>query len=83
MICLIFVKGYTGSFGKKLPILSFSRTEIPSLTGVSGPTARSTGYIGVLSIYGFFLVATLVNKVMMTPIVTYVVRQEEKEGTFR
>ncbi|KAF0312783.1 ATP-binding cassette sub-family D member 4 [Amphibalanus amphitrite] len=43
----------------------------------------NTGYIGVLSIYGFFVVATVVNKVMMTPIVTYVVRQEEKEGTFR
>ena len=41
------------------------------------------GYLGVVSIYGIFVIFTIVNKFLMGPVVALVVKQEEQEGDFR
>ncbi|XP_031418986.1 ATP-binding cassette sub-family D member 4 isoform X2 [Clupea harengus] len=43
----------------------------------------STGWIGLGSIFGYFVVGTIVNKVLMGPIVSTLVEQEKLEGDFR
>lgn len=42
-----------------------------------------TGWMGTLSVYGFFLIATIANKIVMSPIVKFVMNQEKCEGNFR
>ena len=44
---------------------------------------KSTGYIGPLSIYGYFVVGSLFNKILMAPIIKLVFQQEKLEGNFR
>lgn len=43
----------------------------------------SAGYIGPVSIFGYFLVGTIINRLIMSPIISLVVRQEKFEGDFR
>ena len=43
----------------------------------------SMGYEGVLVIYAYFIVATIINKFLMGPVVALIVKQERKEGDFR
>ena len=43
----------------------------------------SLGWFGVLGIYGFFVMSTIVNKFIMSPIVSYVFLQEKREGDYR
>uniref|UniRef100_A0AAY4DRP6 ATP-binding cassette, sub-family D (ALD), member 4 n=1 Tax=Denticeps clupeoides TaxID=299321 RepID=A0AAY4DRP6_9TELE len=43
----------------------------------------STGWIGLVSIFGYFVVGTITNKVLMGPIVSTLVEQERLEGDFR
>uniref|UniRef100_T1JIZ5 ABC transporter domain-containing protein n=1 Tax=Strigamia maritima TaxID=126957 RepID=T1JIZ5_STRMM len=42
-----------------------------------------TGYAGPLGIFAFFLLSTLINKGLMSPLVGLVVQQEQREGDFR
>ncbi|XP_076043148.1 lysosomal cobalamin transporter ABCD4-like isoform X2 [Oratosquilla oratoria] len=42
-----------------------------------------TGWIGPTAIVLFFFVGTSINKFVMSPIVKYVMQQEEREGDFR
>ncbi|XP_048841780.1 ATP-binding cassette sub-family D member 4 isoform X1 [Brienomyrus brachyistius] len=44
---------------------------------------HSTGWVGPISIFGYFIVGTLTNKVLMGPIVATLVEQEKLEGDFR
>ncbi|XP_062432934.1 lysosomal cobalamin transporter ABCD4 isoform X1 [Rhea pennata] len=44
---------------------------------------HSTGWIGPVSIFGYFVIGTVVNKVLMSPIVSKLVQQEKLEGDFR
>ncbi|XP_055957277.1 lysosomal cobalamin transporter ABCD4-like [Patella vulgata] len=45
--------------------------------------AKSTGYLGPVSVFVFFIVATVINKFLMSPVVRYFYYQEQKEGDFR
>ncbi|XP_009210218.1 ATP-binding cassette sub-family D member 4 isoform X4 [Papio anubis] len=42
-----------------------------------------TGWLGPVSIFGYFILGTVVNKTLMGPIVTKLVHQEKLEGDFR
>ncbi|KAF4017641.1 hypothetical protein G4228_009262 [Cervus hanglu yarkandensis] len=44
---------------------------------------RSTGWLGPVSIFGYFILGTVVNRVLMGPIVAKLVQQEKLEGDFR
>ncbi|XP_024909494.1 lysosomal cobalamin transporter ABCD4 isoform X3 [Cynoglossus semilaevis] len=43
----------------------------------------STGWIGPVSIFGYFLIGTIANKILMGPIVSTLFEQEKLEGDFR
>ncbi|XP_057588775.1 lysosomal cobalamin transporter ABCD4 isoform X3 [Hippopotamus amphibius kiboko] len=42
-----------------------------------------TGWLGPVSIFGYFILGTMVNKMLMGPIVVKLVQQEKLEGDFR
>nr|XP_055038891.1 ATP-binding cassette sub-family D member 4 isoform X1 [Misgurnus anguillicaudatus] len=44
---------------------------------------NSAGWIGFVSIFGYFGIGTFVNKILIGPIVTMLVEQEKLEGDFR
>lgn len=43
----------------------------------------STSWLGPVSIFGYFILGTVVNRVVMGPIVAKLVQQEKLEGDFR
>ncbi|XP_073494272.1 lysosomal cobalamin transporter ABCD4 isoform X2 [Phyllobates terribilis] len=45
--------------------------------------AVSTGWMGPLSIFGYFVVGSLLNRLLMGPIIPKLVQQEKLEGDFR
>uniref|UniRef100_A0A3Q3IQH8 ATP-binding cassette, sub-family D (ALD), member 4 n=1 Tax=Monopterus albus TaxID=43700 RepID=A0A3Q3IQH8_MONAL len=44
---------------------------------------NSTGWIGPVSIFGYFVIGTIANKILMGPIVSTLFEQEKLEGDFR
>ncbi|GAU92943.1 hypothetical protein RvY_04954-2 [Ramazzottius varieornatus] len=43
----------------------------------------TTTYIGPLGIFGYFIIGTIATKLLMSPVINYVVKQEKREGDFR
>ncbi len=54
-----------------------------TLTYYTYDSAVRTGWIGPVSMFAYFLVSTVVNKVLMSPIVDLTAYQERCEGDFR
>ncbi|XP_022333421.1 lysosomal cobalamin transporter ABCD4-like isoform X2 [Crassostrea virginica] len=46
-------------------------------------SVESTSYIGPVGVLCFFLVATVINKVLMSPVVNFVFKRQEMEGNYR
>uniref|UniRef100_A0A914WG91 ABC transmembrane type-1 domain-containing protein n=1 Tax=Plectus sambesii TaxID=2011161 RepID=A0A914WG91_9BILA len=46
-------------------------------------TWTTAGWLGVSLIYAYFLIGTTVNKLLISPMVKWVARQEKMEGNFR
>ncbi|XP_071079907.1 lysosomal cobalamin transporter ABCD4-like [Haliotis cracherodii] len=44
---------------------------------------KGTGYIGPVSVVVFFILATIINKFLMSPVVRSVFQQKRREGDFR
>ncbi|XP_062848063.1 ATP-binding cassette sub-family D member 4 [Trichomycterus rosablanca] len=44
---------------------------------------NSTGWVGFISIFGYFVVGSITNKILMGPIVSTLIQQEKLEGDFR
>ncbi|XP_033735732.1 ATP-binding cassette sub-family D member 4-like isoform X1 [Pecten maximus] len=44
---------------------------------------KKTGYLGPVGVVGFFLVGTVFNKLLMSPVVNFVFKREKMEGNFR
>ncbi|KAK9953040.1 hypothetical protein ABG768_017066 [Culter alburnus] len=44
---------------------------------------NSAGWIGFVSIFGYFVAGTIINKILIGPIVSMLVEQEKLEGDFR
>ena len=42
-----------------------------------------SGYIGPVAVVVFFIIATVINKILMSPVVHFVFLQERMEGNFR
>ncbi|KAM3868782.1 lysosomal cobalamin transporter ABCD4-like [Diretmus argenteus] len=54
-----------------------------SLTYYTYHCFHSTGWIGPVSIFGYFVIGTIANKILMGPIVATLFEQEKLEGDFR
>lgn len=46
-------------------------------------SVESTSYLGPVGVLSFFIVATVINKLLMSPVVHYVFRREKMEGNYR
>lgn len=46
-------------------------------------SVQSTSYLGPVGVLSFFIVATVINKLLMSPVVHYVFRREKMEGNYR
>lgn len=46
-------------------------------------TYIGTGWVGPTTIYAYFLIGTIANKIVMSPVVPWVFKQEKMEGDFR
>ncbi|XP_040268263.1 lysosomal cobalamin transporter ABCD4 [Bufo bufo] len=66
-----------GSVASKLLTTPFT------LVYYSYQCAISTGWMGPLSIFGYFLIGSLLNKLLMGPVIPKLVQQEKLEGDFR
>ena len=54
-----------------------------TITYYSVQCFHATSYIGPLTIYIYFIVGTIANKLIMSPIVNLIFKQEKYEGDFR
>ncbi|KAG9481663.1 hypothetical protein GDO78_010744 [Eleutherodactylus coqui] len=66
-----------GTVASKLLITPFT------LVYYSYQCAISTGWMGPLSIFGYFVIGSLLNRLLMGPLIPKLVQQEKLEGDFR
>lgn len=46
-------------------------------------SVQSTSYLGPVGVISFFIIATVINKILMSPVVNFVFKKKEMEGNFR
>ncbi|XP_071972961.1 lysosomal cobalamin transporter ABCD4 isoform X2 [Engystomops pustulosus] len=66
-----------GSVASKLLTTPFT------LVYYSYQCAVSTGWMGPLSIFGYFVIGSLLNRLLMGPVIPKLIQQEKLEGDFR
>ncbi|XP_046503699.1 lysosomal cobalamin transporter ABCD4 isoform X2 [Equus quagga] len=82
-ICNLLYVSWRKDLTEHLHHLYFQGRVYYTLNVLRDDVDNPTGWLGPVSIFGYFILGTIVNKILMGPIVVKLVQQEKLEGDFR
>nr|XP_044629937.1 lysosomal cobalamin transporter ABCD4 isoform X2 [Equus asinus] len=82
-ICNLLYVSWRKDLTEHLHHLYFRGRVYYTLNVLRDDVDNPTGWLGPVSIFGYFILGTIVNKILMGPIVVKLVQQEKLEGDFR